>query len=556
MLNRLTIKNYALIDEVEIDFKKGLTIITGETGAGKSLMLGALHLLTGARVDARAIRPNGPKATVEAIFTSSQRLKDLFEENQLDWDNQEIIVRREISPTGRSRAFINDTPVNIKTLAEATANLIDIHSQNANTMLNNPLRQLEIIDSVADNDDILSTYRNQYYKFIKVRNHLRELKETISSNRENENYIRFQLEQLDTLKPQKGELAQLERESEVLNDSEDIRELLSTSIYHLEGGEESVLSHLSDMRHLLSKINFTLFLNNNNDDLNIMQRLEQAYVELKDIGFTLGGMLENIDSDPVKLHRIETRINELYDALKRFNCKSDTELVELHESLRRKVMGITDSSIDIESLEREMRNEAQKLKAMADILSESRRVAAEKFSTMLTQQARPLAMPNLKFSAMLTKGKLTIDGQDNISFLCSFNKNQELMPISGIASGGETSRLMLCIKAIIANHIQLPSVVFDEVDTGVSGEVADRMGRTMSDISQRIQVVAITHLPQIAAKGDTHYLVYKRDEADRTISSIRHLNNTERIAELARMLSGSKVEEAAILNAQALLEKK
>ena len=261
MLKRLTIKNYALIREVEIEFGPGLTIITGSTGAGKSVMLGALHLLTGSRVDSRVIHPDGPKATVEASFTPSERLRPIFEANELDWDDEEVIVRREISPSGRSRAFINDTPVNLKTLGEATANLIDIHSQNANTMLNDPRRQLEIIDAVADNIEVLARYRGQYHKFVAVRSRLRKLQERLSQDRENENYLRFQLSQLDNLKPRPGELAALEKETEVLNDAEDIRMLLGEATSGLDGGEGSVLSQLADIRHTLSRINFSLFEN-------------------------------------------------------------------------------------------------------------------------------------------------------------------------------------------------------------------------------------------------------------------------------------------------------
>lgn len=556
MLKRLTIKNYALIREVEIEFGPGLTIITGSTGAGKSVMLGALHLLTGSRVDSRAIHPEGPKATVEASFTPSERLRPIFEANELDWDDEEVIVRREISPSGRSRAFINDTPVNLKTLGEATANLIDIHSQNANTMLNDPRRQLEIIDAVADNIEVLARYRGQYHKFVAVRSRLRKLQERLSQDRENENYLRFQLSQLDNLKPRPGELAALEKETEVLNDAEDIRMLLGEATSGLDGGEGSVLSQLADIRHTLSRINFSLFENRNGDGTpGITQRLEQAYVELKDINASLEDMLDTVDADPERLLKAETRLMELYDALKRFNCRSEADLVALHKQLREREKGLSGTDGDLEELEKEMRDEAHTLKKIADELSETRAVAAEKFAAMLCRKARPLAMPHLKFSAMLTKGKLTVDGQDNVSFLCSFNKNQELMPVAGVASGGETSRLMLGIKAIIADHVHLPSVIFDEVDTGVSGDVADRMGRTMADMSRNIQVVAITHLPQIAAMGRDHYLVYKSDEADRTVSRVRRLAPEERVAELARMLSGSKVEDAAVLNARSLLEK-
>lgn len=552
MLKKLSISNYALISEVEIDFQPGLTIITGETGAGKSIMLGALSLLMGARADSRVVRAKSGKSVVEATFSSRPQLKALFETNQLDWDDHEIIIRREVSASGRSRAFINDTPVNLHLLGETTAALIDIHSQNSNLLLSDPRRQLEIIDALSGNDKQLSQYRSRFKAFVALRNRLQTARNRISQQRENENYLRFRLTQLDTLAPKEGELSRLERQSEILSDAREIKERLSMACELIDGTETTAAATLSEARHLLSKVNFTLF-DNDADASTLSQRLESAYVELKDIASTLSRLAEGVDDDPQRLAKIEQRMADIYDALKRFKASDDGELERIHSTLRAQLDGLDTSETDLAGMEEQLKEEGRKLKEAADALSETRTAAAEKFSAMLTETARPLGMTNLKFSAMLSKGKLSADGQDVVSFLCSFNKNQELMPVAHTASGGETSRLMLSIKAIIAGQMSLPSIIFDEVDTGVSGEVADRMGRMMHSLGSRIQVIAITHLPQVAAKGDNHYKVYKADDEEKTVTNIALLSGPEREKELAVMLSGSAVDEAALLNARSLL---
>lgn len=556
MLTRLTIQNYALITNVEIEFREGLTIITGETGAGKSIMLGALSLLLGGRADTRVVRCRTAKSVVEASFLPRPELKPLFEVNNLDWDEQEIIVRREISASGRSRAFINDTPVNLKVLSEATSGLIDIHSQNSNMMLTDRRRQLEIIDALAENVEVREAYRREFRSYVALRNKLQTLRNEISQRRENENFIRFQLAQLDRLSPRAGELSQLERDSEVLGDAEEIKVGLAEAIDIIDGAENGLIAQMARVRHALSKVNFSLLEPGGDpDDPGIMQRLESVYVELKDISRTLFDTADSIEDDPDMLEHIQQRMSDIYDAMKRFNVATDSELAELHVDLKKQLSGLDSGDDDISELERRLKQSGKALKAAADRLTESRVAAAEVFSSRLVEATRPLGMQNLKFSAMLTKGKLTSDGQDDISFLCAFNKNQDLMPVAGIASGGETSRLMLGIKAVIAEQVNLPSIIFDEVDTGVSGDVADRMGRMMRDMADRIQVIAITHLPQVAAKGRNHYKVYKSDDEEKTVTHISLLDDESRVAELAKMLSGSEVDSAALLNARSLLQK-
>lgn len=551
MLTRLTIQNYALISRVEIDFREGLSIITGETGAGKSIMLGALMLLLGARADTRVLRSKEEKTMVEASFVPRAALRTLLEQNNLDWDERELIVRREISPSGRSRAFINDTPVNLKLLAEVVTGLIDIHSQNSNVMLSERRRQLEIIDALASNAAEREAYRKCFRSYVALRSKLRDLRTEISQRRENENFIRFQLSQLDELSPKPGELARLENEAEILSDAEDIRGGIAEAVELVEAPDDGLIARMAKMRHTLSKINFSLL--EREGDAGLLQRLESVYVELKDISRTLDGTLESVDADPARLEKVQQRINELYEAQQRFKVATDTELVELHAQLRRQLQGLDGSEEDISGMERELKGLGKELKEAADRLSESRVKAAELFSAALVEQVRPLGMPNLKFSAMLTKGKLSADGQDDVSFLCAFNKNQELQPVAGYASGGETSRLMLGIKAVIASRVNLPSIIFDEVDTGVSGEVADRMGTMMKQMGERMQVIAITHLPQVAAKGKYHFKVYKSDDEEKTVTNISLLDEEGRERELAQMLSGSEVDEAALLNARSLL---
>lgn len=554
MLNRLSIDNYALIDHVNINFDSGLSIITGQTGAGKSIILGALSLLLGVRADSKSVAHREKKTVVEAIFQTRPDLKHLFDENALDWDENEIIVRREISPQGRSRAFINDTPVNLKFLAEVTSRLVDIHSQNSNRMLSCAQAQLEIIDAVADNSNERADYRAAFKQYVKLRSKLRSLKNRIAANKENEEFVRFQLEQLDALKPKAGELQRLEQEAEILSDAEDMHFAVETAASLLNNGENGVTASLAEVRHTLSRINLSLLETDSPDSAGLQQRLESIYVEVKDIGASLLEMSERLNADPQRLANIEKRISDLYEAMHRFNANSDTDLANLHKELRQRLAPEANPEEELKQLESEAKHLAARLKTKADALTATRHKSAERFSELLTSRARLLGMENLKFSAMLTKGKLSADGQDEVCFLCAFNKNQELRPVASVASGGETSRLMLSIKAIIARHVQLPSIIFDEVDTGVSGEIADRMGAIMREMANDIQVIAITHLPQVAAKGHRHYMVYKTDNESSTVTHIRPLSEPEREEELARMLSGAELNEAALQNARTLLQ--
>lgn len=545
MLERLSIRNYALIDTLQIDFAEGLSIITGETGAGKSVMMGALGLLTGERADTKVLGANGGKATVEASFDRvNASLKLLFEHLDLDWNDGEVIVRREIAAGGRSRAFVNDTPVTLPVLGQVTQQLIDIHSQNSNRLLSTPEYQLDIIDSMAGNAELRMEYKATFRKYVELRSRLRKMRENSERSRENNELLRFQLQQLESLAPKKGELAEIEKRFDLLSDAEEQRNLLFDAYGYLDGTEDSAVTLIANAKSRLDSFP------------EIADRLNQVYIELRDIANTVADLGESVDSDPLELEKLSTRMHDLYEAQKRFRVTECDALVELRDQIASQLSEENANPAEMKKLEEEARKLGLQLKDQADKLSAVRREAADRFADRLTVAARPLGLKNICFKVGIEKGKLTPSGQDQVEFLCSFNKNQQPMPMAKIASGGEMSRLTLTIKGMMADKLRLPTVIFDEIDTGVSGEIADKMGEMMEKIARNMQVVAITHLPQVAAKGNSHYMVYKTDLKDRTVSNVRRLSGDERVKELARMLSGRKLNEAAIQNARSLLELK
>lgn len=553
MLNKLSIHNYALINQIDIDFKDGLSVITGETGAGKSIILGALSMILGGRADTKSIGNADKKSIIEATFYAKNdaEIDKFCISNDIDrFEDNNFILRREISSSGRSRAFINDTPVTLQQLRDAAIRLIDIHSQHQNLLIADAKYQLQIIDSIANNINELNEYKTQFKKYIEIRNRLNQRKIEISKNKENEEFLRFQFDQLQKIAPKENEQEELERKYEVLSNAESIKDDLRHIVNTLSDNEDSVLSQISALKSVINRLNLDLFNAESND---IKPRFESLYLELKDIAEQFGDYLSEVDSDPKELQSIEHRLNLIYEANRRFNVNNENELLKIKVDIESQLASIDNSDDDISALEQKKKSEGIKLKELADKLSQTRIKAADQFSSELIEMAKPLGMSNIKFSALVSQNKLTIDGQDSIEFLCSFNKNQSLNPISKVASGGEMSRIMLCIKAIIANCMQLPTIIFDEIDTGVSGDIADRMGEMMKEISDKIQVITITHLPQVASKGLSHYKVYKTDNEQYTTTNIKELSTEERIEELAQMLSGSKINEAAILNAQSLL---
>ncbi|MBD5260832.1 MAG: DNA repair protein RecN [Bacteroides sp.] len=556
MIRQLSIYNYALIDKVELTLSEGLTILTGETGAGKSVMMGAISLLMGERADSKVLANREGKAVIEGVFDSvAVTLKEIFDANDLDWNDGQIIVRREISANGRSRAFINDTPVTLPLLTEVAGGLVDIHSQHSNRLLSRPEYQLSILDSIADNSEMLADYKKDFSRFVVLRNKIKKLREAIARSRESRELRAFQLEQLAKINPKKGELEEVEKIYDILSDADDLRSRINQSAYLLSTSDTSALTLIGDAGSGIDGIDFTLFEGASDaTQPGLMERLRSVYIELKDIGDTLSRIASGIESDPVRLATADARLKELYEAVKRFKVADYDALVDLYSTLKDECGGGSESLSELNALESEARKLGDVLKEKAERISISREKAARKFEETLTSDARPLGLKNLRFSVGLTKGKLTPDGKDIVEFICAFNKNQPLMPLAQTASGGEMARLTLCIKAITANKLKLPTVIFDEIDTGVSGDIADRMGSMMADIAAGMQVFAITHLPQVAVKGKSHLLVYKHDEGDRTVSHVRTLNADERVREIARMLSGKQINEAALINARVLLE--
>lgn len=553
MLESLIIKNYALIDDVSLRFMPGFTIVTGETGAGKSIMLGALSLLLGERAETKAIADKSRKSVIEATFSNPDpALKSVFDVNGLEWNEAELIARREISPSGRSRAFVNDTPVTLPTLSAITGNLVDIHSQHSNILMSQSSSHLAIIDSYAGNAELLAQYKADFARYVALRGKIKRIKERIEKNRENRDFIVFQLEQLDKIRPKEGELKTIEQEFDMLSDADQIREDLGEAYSFLDGGESNINAYLAATIDALQQVNLDLFEEDGGAEL--MRRLDNLRIELKDISETVCDYLDRVDSDPSRLAKVTARMNQIYDAIKRFKVADEKELVALHSDLHQKLDAIDNGDVDIADLEAEAKALGKELKAKADRLTESRKAKSLDFAASLIETALPLGLPNLKFDVEFTAGKLTPDGQDSADFVCSFNKNHPMQPMSKVASGGEIARLMLSIKSIMAKCMNLPTVIFDEVDTGVSGEIADKMGAMMRSMGREMQVLAITHLPQVAAKGHSHFKVYKTDNEERTVSHVRMLDKEERIKELAGMLSGSSVNEAALLNARALLD--
>lgn len=550
MLKSLHISNYALIDTVDINFHHGFNTITGETGAGKSIMLGALSLILGGRADLKAVRDSGKKSVIEASFEVSKypKLKEYCLDNDIEWDDTLCILRREIAPAGRSRAFINDSPVTLDLLSHVAMQLVDIHSQHQNQLLTSDEFQLRVIDNLAGNGELLSEYSRRYAAYRNTLKRLHDTKKLIEQNRNDEDFTRFQLEQLDELGLTDGEQEQLEHDRDILSNITDIKSTLSGALDSLSEGTHNALGLLAETSDYCEELSQYL-----EDSDNISERLETVRIELRDIAETLSAYDQEFQADPEELEAIESRLNTIYSLQQKHRVSTVGELITLREELRDKLDKLENSTFTIEELEKEARRAKAAAKQLALELSQRRSEEAARLEETLRETAMPLGMKNLRTQVKLSQGELTPTGMDKVEFLFAFNKNQPLMPVGGTASGGEISRLMLSIKAIIATKMQLPSIIFDEVDTGVSGDVANRMGAMMQDISRNIQVITITHLPQVAAKGNAHFKVYKEDDDEATHTRIRELNADDRVDELAVMLSGSKVDEAARANARSLL---
>lgn len=558
MIKTLHISNYALIDEIDIDFADGFNIITGETGAGKSIIMGALSLLTGGRADSKAMRSEDKKTVIEAVFTLSESdgVSSLLADNDVDNpDCGEIILRRELTASGgRSRAFINDTPVNLTLLRQVAEQLVDIHSQHENQLLSQPEYQLGIIDNLAGNEVLLGDYHKAYSAFRSALKQFTDTRDMIRRNRDDADFIQYQYEQLASMNLEPGEHASLEQEREVLSNIGNIKDSMENVLRPLVNGTENVLGLLSVAVGAVRELSETLE-GSDTDYAVLADRLESARIEISDITDTIAAEDAKTGADPERLAEVEQRLSELYSLELKHHVENSDELILLQERLAKQISALDDAENILASLENAAKRAKKTAWTLAQQISERRIAAASTFANELRRRAMPLGMPNIRCEISITQGKLGPDGIDQVQFLFAFNKNQPLMPIGSTASGGELSRVMLTVKSIVAESMHLPSIIFDEVDTGVSGDIAGRMGAMMASIGEHIQVITITHLPGVAALGRRHFKVYKEDDETSTNTRIRILDNEERIGEIALMISGSATDSAAIANACSLLSK-
>ncbi|ROS91511.1 DNA repair protein RecN [Muribaculaceae bacterium Isolate-039 (Harlan)] len=550
LLESLHISNYALIDLIDIDFHPGFNVITGETGAGKSIILGALSLLLGARADTRVVTDPETKSVIEAVFSVKDYplLKEFCLQEDIEWDDDRCILRREISPAGRSRAFVNDSPVPLAKLREVSLHLIDIHSQHQNQLLSTPAFQLDVIDTLAGNSIRLKAYQVRFNALREAIKRLKTARARIERSREDEEFTRYQLEQIEELGLQRGEQAELERERDVMTNLASIKEALAKAMGALDGDNGGALRLVDKAIEACNELGDLLDASDA-----IPERLESAKIELADIASTFCVLDESLGADPAALASIEERLGAIYSLCHKHHVADADGLIDLRDSLREKLRALDSSDETLEELERDARRAKALAREAAQEISNARKEEAERFGRRLTEIAMPLGMKNLRCEISVTPADMTATGCDNVEFMVAFNKNQPLMPVGATASGGEISRLMLSIKSIIASRMQLPSIIFDEIDTGVSGDVANRMGQMMKDISENIQVTTITHLPQVASKGAHQYRVYKEDDEQSTHTRISLLSDEERVRSIAAMLGGADIDETAIAAARSLL---
>lgn len=550
MITSLEISNYALIDKLVIAFGPGLNIITGETGAGKSILLGALSLIMGERAETRTIRDASRKTIVEAEFEydSSTAIDTLLADNDIDVDSGHCILRREVTTKGGSRAFINDTPVNLTLLKTVGLLLLDIHSQHQNRMLVDTDFQLRVIDAWAGNKQLLEEYSKAFRQYRRALKEFSTVRETLKRSESESEYIAYQLKQLDELNLQKGELEQLEHDRDIIANSAQIKVHLNGALDALTRSDNSVMGLLSRAENELHKLAEVV-----EEVASLAERLESTRIEVADIIETLNEYDNSMAVSPEELENIERRLGEIYALQTKHRIDDGDGLIALREEFRQKLADIGNSDEVLADLEDKARRAKKTAVMLARQLSERRVAAAMEFAAELKSRAMPMGMKNLRFEVRLNPGKLTANGMDEIDFLFAFNKNQPLMPVGKTASGGEISRIILALKSLMVEKMQLPTIIFDEVDTGVSGDIANRMAALMLEIAESTQVITITHLATVAARGSKHFKVYKEDENESTNTHIRLLDDNERAAELALMISGNAYDEAALANARALL---
>lgn len=551
MLKQLYIKNFTLIDELNIQMHPGFSVITGETGAGKSIILGAIGLLLGNRADSKSIKAGRDRCVIEAHFDLSKYdMQQFFTDNDIDEDLSDTIIRRELTAAGKSRAFINDTPVSLTKMRELGEQLVDIHSQHQNLLLQKEDFQLNVVDIIAQDEKQRKNYEAAYNQYKQANQKLNALKAEIEKNRENEDFLRFQFKELDEAQLQNGEQEELEQEYEMLSHSEDIKTALYQADNHLSGDDGNIIEKLKQASEQLANIKDVY-----PEVTELLERIDSSYIELKDIAQEINGLTDHVEFDPARLETINERLDKLNSLQQKFHVRDLGELIETYHQLKEQLSHIDHSDEDVEALEQEVAQLLEKAQKQAKELTAIRTKAAKKVEEEMKQRLIPLGIPNVRFSISLTEKPLSHDGGDKVSFLFSANKSTPLQPVTQVASGGEIARVMLSLKAMISGAVKLPTIIFDEIDTGVSGKIAEKMAQIMVEMgNHERQVLSITHLPQIAAMGSHHYKVSKEETDKGTISRMTELSQQERVQEIAQMLSGSDVSEAALANAKELLK--
>ena len=552
MLKHLYIRNYALIDELDIDFPAGFSVITGETGAGKSIILGAIGLLVGNRADIKSIKPGAKKCVIEAQFgIAGYGLEPLFTDNDIDFDPDECIVRRELSATGKSRSFVNDSPAPLQFLRQLGDKLIDIHSQHQNLLLQKEDFQLGVVDIIAHDDKQKELYSKSFNEYEKARKALTNLQKSIEKARENEEFLRFQYNELQTAQLSDGIQEELEQESAALSHSEDIKSALFNADNILNADVDGIVGRAGDAADALHGIESVY-----PKVKELADRLDSAKVELADIAADVSADTDNVDFDPARLDEVNARLDNIYSLEQKHHVNTVAELIKIRDEIEKQLDGIDDGDNQLGELQKRVDDTSAVCKKEATKLSALRKKAAAEVEKQMSSRLIPLGMPNVRFKVDIQKKELSADGTDRILFLFSANKSTDLMPVAEVASGGEIARVMLSLKAMISGAVNLPTIIFDEIDTGVSGAIASKMAQLMKEMADAgRQVIAITHLPQIAAMGEAHYKVEKEETDTGTTSHMRRLTDDERISAIAAMLSGDNITEAALQNARELMRK-
>ena len=551
MLKHLYIKNFTLIDELDIELHRGFSVITGETGAGKSIILGAIGLLLGQRADSKSIKSGADKCVIEAHFDlSNYAMEAFFDENEIEFDAEDTIVRRELTAAGKSRSFINDTPVSLSMLKELGEQLVDIHSQHQNLLLQKQDFQLNVVDIIANDQKELMTYQQTFSQLSTLNSQLLQMKEDIERNRQNQDFLQFQYEELESAKLTDGEQEELEQQSETMEHAEDIKTALYEADNALAVDESGAVSRVHTALYSLKSICQVM-----PNATELAERLDSCHIELKDIANEVSSMLEKTEFDPSELDHINARLDKIYELEKKYHADTIGELIIRRDELKQQLQGIENSDEALQELQQQIDQLSKQATKQANELTKLRQQAATQIEEQLRQRLVPLGMPNVRFEVNVKKGELNKTGQDAVSFLFSANTSTPLQPVSLVASGGEIARVMLSLKAMISGAVKLPTIVFDEIDTGVSGKIAEKMAEMMQEMGrQERQVISITHQPQIAALGSHHYRVSKEETPQGTTSRMQELTDQQRIGEIAQMLSGSNVTEAAIANAKQLLK--